>query len=219
MRRVGDVGTVEMRTADLYADEDQPYLLDVLEGLAAIGEPAGDVMDEIAVELDEAFANSRVARLVEFAQQTPHLGPLSRLRRLRDRSLARRHTVAATRRGGHDALYLVSRTRRLPVRSSTRYVLSSTKRPMSRSARSVVATSSPSCPKPACSARALSSASRFTVLRTVTSSPVSLILKTIRTCPAIDPECSRQRTAFSQAWATAMVRSSMASMSNPASDP
>ncbi len=95
-------------------------LLDVLEGLAAVGEATRDVVDEVAVELDEPLADARIAGFVELAKQAPHLGPLGRLRGLRDGPLAGRHAVAATRRGGHDALYLVSRTRRLPVRSSTR---------------------------------------------------------------------------------------------------
>ena len=33
-------------------------LFDVLEGLAAVGEAASDVMDEVAVQLDEALADA-----------------------------------------------------------------------------------------------------------------------------------------------------------------
>ena len=99
---------------------EEPNLLDVLERLAAVGEAAGDVVDEVAVELDKLLADLRVAGAVELAEQAAHLGTLGGVRRLGDRSLAGRHAVAAPRRWGHEALYLVSRTRRFPVRSSTR---------------------------------------------------------------------------------------------------
>src|SRR6202030_2109046 len=49
-------------------------LLDVLERLATVGKAPRDVVDEVAVQLDEALADPRIAGLVELAEQTPHLG-------------------------------------------------------------------------------------------------------------------------------------------------
>ena len=96
-------------------------LFDVLERLAAVGEPARDEVDEVGVQLDELVANVRVVVIAVLLQQATHQVAALARRRLGDRAgslLSRRPVV--TGHEAHEALYFVSRTRRPPVRSSTR---------------------------------------------------------------------------------------------------
>src|SRR4029077_9004432 len=64
-------------------------LLDVLQGLAAVGETASDEVHQVAVQLHQAIADPPVAGAVELAQQAPHLLALRRRLGLGDAPLAR----------------------------------------------------------------------------------------------------------------------------------
>ncbi len=102
-------------------EPEEADLLDVLEWLAAVAEAASDEVDEVGVEVDQLVADRRVARVAVLLEQAAHQVAALARRRLGDGPgslLVRRPVV--TGQSGHDARYFVSRTRRPPVRSSTR---------------------------------------------------------------------------------------------------
>ena len=108
-----------IESLDRLDQTDEAHLLDVLERLPSVGKAAGDVVDEIAVQLDQALTDARVAGGPVLAEQTLRLVTFRARRRLGQRALPRRR-AAAPRRRRHETRYLVSRTRSPPVRSSTR---------------------------------------------------------------------------------------------------
>src|SRR5205807_8632043 len=124
-----------IETLDRVDQPEEAHLLDVFERLAAVGEAAGDVVDEIGVQLHQPVAHRRIAVGGVLAEKPANLFPLAVGGRLgngphpgRSRSPAPRRpgtptglrTRAAPRARGHEMRYFVRRTRRPPVRSSTR---------------------------------------------------------------------------------------------------